>query len=91
MLISHVAMRVTRMPFNNMQELYDSNYKFSVNPATSMWDSFKNGNALWQRIYRDKLEPFKEEREKRYKSTGILTWMMENERSAVFTGALYVM
>ena len=64
MLISHVAMRVTTMPFDNMQELYDSDYKFSVRPGTSMWDAFKNGNAHWQRIYKDKLEPFWEEYKK---------------------------
>ena len=61
MLISHVAMRVSRIPFNNMQELYDSDYKFATCPGTSVWDSFKYGNALWQRIYKDKMEPFEEE------------------------------
>ena len=64
MLISHVAMRVSRIPFNNMQELYDSDYKFATCPGTSVWDSFKYGNALWQRIYKDRLEPFEEEYQK---------------------------
>ena len=92
MLISHVAMRVTTMPFDNMQELYDSDYKFSVRPGTSMWDAFKNGNAHWQRIYKDKLEPFREEYKKVYVNDldGMLKWMLENERSAVYVNPLYI-
>ena len=75
------------MPFNNMQELYDSDYKLANRPGTSNWDSFKYGNALWQRIYKDKLEPFKEE----YKpSTNWLKWLDENERGAVYTGYQYL-
>ena len=44
-----------------MQELYDSDYKFNTAPGTSIWDSFKYGNTLWQRIYKEKLEPFEKE------------------------------
>ena len=54
------------MPFNNMQELYESDYKFANRLGTSHWDAFKYGNALWQRIYKDKLEPFEEEYQKVY-------------------------
>ena len=49
------------MPFNNMQELYDSHYKVYTNPGSSYWDAFKYGNKLWQKIFKYKLEPFEEE------------------------------
>ena len=86
MLISHVAMRVTKMPFNNMHELLDSDYNFNTAPGTSFWDAFKYGNTLWQRIYKVKLEPFEEE----YKITKDdikeqqMEWLLMNEKNALY-------
>ena len=57
MLISYLAQRVTPIPFTNMQELYDSDYILATAPGTSNYDSFKFGNELWKKIYKDKLEP----------------------------------
>ena len=57
MLISYLAQRVTPIPFTNMQELYDSDYILSTTPGTSNFDSFKFGNEVWKKIYKDKLEP----------------------------------
>ena len=56
MLISYLAQRVTPIPFTNMQELYDSDYILATTPGTSNYDSFKYGNELWKKIYKDKLE-----------------------------------
>ena len=74
-----------------MQEFYDSDYTFAIRPATSSWDSFKYGNALWQRIYKDKLEPFEEEFNYLQVTENEMKWIMENERRAVSTESLYVM
>ena len=74
-----------------MQELYDSDYKFANRPGTSHWDAFKYGNALWQRIYKDKLEPFKEEYKTGTYNESPVKWMMENERGAVYIQALYLL
>ena len=82
MLISHVASRVAPMPFNNMQELYDSDYNFMTPPGTSYWDSFKYGNSLWQRLYKDKLEPFGEEY--KLKKFTIKKWLLSNEKNAAY-------
>ena len=60
MLMSYLAMRVTRMPFNNIQELYESTFTLTTVPGSSFWDSFKYGDDLWQRIYKEKLEAFEE-------------------------------
>ena len=79
------------MPFNNMQELYDSDYELVILPGTSRWDAFKYGNALWQRIYKDKLEPFEEEFNYLQVTENEMKWIMENERRAVSTESLYVM
>ena len=57
MLISYLAQRVTPIPFTNMQELYDSDYILAVPPGTSQYDSFKYGNELLKKIYKEKLEP----------------------------------
>ena len=85
MLISYVAMRPTRMPFNNMPELLDSDYSLMTTPGTSNWDAFKYGNVLWQRIYEDKLAPF-EEHYKLYYNTKEkqIEWMMTNDKNAVY-------
>ena len=73
-----------------MQELYDSDYKLANRPGTSNWDSFEYGNALWQRIYKEKLEPFEEEYKNiDYKDNG-MKWLLENERGAVYTGSPYL-
>ena len=58
--MSYLAMRVTRMPFTNMNELHTSDYKLTTAPGSAYWDAFKYGDDLWQRIYRDKLQPFEE-------------------------------
>ena len=57
MLISYLAKRVTPLPFTNMQELYDSDYRLATGPGTSNWDSFEFGNDLWKKIHKEKLEP----------------------------------
>ena len=58
MLMSYLAMRVTQMPFHNMQELYQSDYKLTTVPGSSYWDAFKYGDELWQQIFKDNLQPF---------------------------------
>ena len=60
MLLSYLAMRVTRMPFNNIQELYDSTFVLITRPGSSFWDAFRFGDELWQKIYKEKLEPFQD-------------------------------
>ena len=55
-LISYLAKVVIPMPFSNMAELYESDYQFTTLGESAFSDSFKNGNELWQKIYRDKLE-----------------------------------
>ena len=57
MLISYLAQRVIPIPFTNMQELYDSDYILATAPGTTNYESFKFGNELWKKIYKDKLEP----------------------------------
>ena len=57
MLISYLATRELIFPFSNLQEMYDSDFQFFTLPNSAMMDSFKYGNDLWQKIYKDKLEP----------------------------------
>ena len=73
MITSYLAMRVTRVPFRNMQELYESDYRLSTEIGTSNWDAFKHGNKLWKQIYREKLEPITRE-----KSLGYLLMDVKN-------------
>ena len=61
MLISYLAQRVIQIPFNNMQEFYESDYRLSTTPGTSNWDAFEFGNELWRKIHENKLEPISEE------------------------------
>ena len=56
MLISYLAKIVTPVPFSNMQELYKSDYRLTTKAGSSYFDAFKNGNELWQLIYREKLD-----------------------------------
>ena len=60
MLMSYLAMRVTRLPFHNMQQLYHSDYKLTTVPGSAFWDAFKYGDDLWQQIFKDKLQPFED-------------------------------
>ena len=80
------------MPFNNMQELYDSDYNIMAPPGTSHWDSFKYGNTLWQRIYKDKMEPF--EKEYKLKKLHIkenqIEWLLNNNKDALYSNYLSV-
>ena len=57
MLISYLAQRVIPIPFTNMQELYNSDYRLANNPGSSAWDSFKFGNKLLKEIYLRKMDP----------------------------------
>ena len=66
MLTSYLAMRVIRVPFSNMQELYESDYRLSTEFETSNWDAFKHGNKLWKNIHRLKLEPITREKSLEY-------------------------
>ena len=66
MLTSYLAMRVIRVPFSNMQELYESDYRLSTEFGTSNWDAFKHGNELWKNIHRLKLEPITREKSMEY-------------------------
>ena len=84
MLISHVAERVVRMPFNNMQELYESDYKLSSPPGSTNWDDFKYGNTLWKRIFKDQLEPFEDEYKPLLDAEKQIEWLFTNEKNAVY-------
>ena len=44
-------------PFGNLQEMYESDFQFYTLPNSAMWDSFKHGDDLWKKIYKDMLEP----------------------------------
>ena len=73
------------MPFKNMQEMYDLDYKFFVEPGSSHWDAFKYGNDLRKKIYKEKLEPFEGE----YKSilgdrNRIIDWLLNDNSAAVY-------
>ena len=57
MLISYLAQRVVKIPFYNMQEFYDSDYILATTPGSSFWNAFENGNQLWKKIHKDKLQP----------------------------------
>ena len=57
MLISYLATRTVIYPFNNLQELYESDFQFFTLPNSAMWDSFKYGDDLWQKIFKDMFEP----------------------------------
>ena len=61
MLISEIATRVTRKPFNNMQEVLESDYKVIAIPGSYTWDVFKYGNELRQKIFAEKMEPFEQD------------------------------
>ena len=50
-----------------------------------MWDTFKHGSDLWQRIFRDKLEPHEEEYVP-FMSSNRLTvdWLMRDSKHALY-------
>ena len=52
-----LATRTMSYPFDNLQEMYESDYQFFTLPNSAMMDSFKHGDDLWQKIYKDMLEP----------------------------------
>ena len=85
MLISYLALRIPSFPFTNLQEMYESDYQFYTIPGSSMWDSFKHGDELWQRIYRDKMEPNTEWYEQYQASTDTnLEWLLLDSEHALY-------
>ena len=88
MLVSYLSMRVTRMPFTNMQELYKSDYKFTTIQGSAYHDTFKYGNEMWQKIYKEKLEfPEVIELEKVNKgwAASVIDWMLLDEERAAYS------
>ena len=79
-------MRVTRLPFHNMQQLYRSDYTLSTVPGSSFWDAFKYEDELWQRIYKDKLEPFEEYYNKNIgtDTRSQINWLLLDLQNAVY-------
>ena len=63
-LISEIATRVTRIPFNNMKEVYESDYKVLAMPGSFQWESFKYGNELRRKIFAEKMKPYENEYKK---------------------------
>ena len=86
MLLSYLAMRVTKMPFNNIQELHDSTFVLITLPGSSFWDAFRFGDELWQTIYKEKLEPF-EDYNKLHTSTkeNQVKWLLLGNKNALYT------
>ena len=86
MLMSYLAMRVTILPFHNMQQLYRSDYKLTTVPGSAFWDAFKYGDDLWKRIYRDKLKPF-EEYNKIHATSDVnrhINWLLLDVKNAAY-------
>ena len=81
MLISYLAKIEIPIPFSNMQELYNSEYQVTTLAGSSFSDAFKNGNELWQLIYRDKMEVVNE-----YcgSNEDCLNWLLQNDKNAVY-------
>ena len=62
MLISEIATRVTRIPINNMKDIFESDYKvLTLGPGSVQWDSFKYGNELRKQIFAAKMEPYEQD------------------------------
>ena len=76
MLISYLAKRVIAVPFSNMQELYKSDYRFTTLAESALSDSFKNGDELWQLIFREKLEFFDQ--------INYVDWVLLDANNAVY-------
>ena len=84
-LISYLALRTPSFLFENLQEVYKSDYQFFTIPGSSMWDSFKHGDELWQRIYRDKMEPNTEWYEQYQASTDEnIEWLLIDSKHALY-------
>ena len=86
MLMSYLAMRVTHLPFHNMQQLYQSDYQLTTVPGSAFWDAFKYGDELWQQIFRDKLKPF-EDYNKIHATTDATThikWLLTDLENAAY-------
>ena len=79
-------MRVTRLPFHNMQQLYLSDYTLSTVPGSAFWDAFKYGDDLWQQIYKDKLKPFEEYYNKNIgtDTSSQINWLLLDLENAVY-------
>ena len=86
MLMSYLAMRVTRVPFTSMQECYDSDFTLSTRPGTTFWAAFENGDELWQKIYNEKLKMF-EEYHKLHSGTleNQVKWLLLDNENAAYT------
>ena len=83
MLISNLSKVVIPMPFSNMQELYESDYRFTTLGGSAFSDSFKNGNKLWQLIYREKLEVLDEYCASKQ---DCLDWLLLDTKNAIYYG-----
>ena len=81
MLISYLAKRVTSIPFSNMQELHKSDYRFTTVPGSAFSDAFKNGDELWQLIYREKLQFYDDIGDG---AEGFLDWLLLDPENAVY-------
>ena len=81
MLISNLAKIVIPVPFSNMQELYKSDYRFTTLAASAFSDAFKNGDELWQLIFREKLELLDQHCDS---AEDCLNWVLLDAKNAVY-------
>ena len=81
MLISYLAKIMTPVPFSNMHELYKSDYKFTTLPGSALYDSFRNGDELWQLIHKEKMEVAS-----KYCMTfnDCVNWLLMDPKSAIY-------
>lgn len=85
MLISYLATRTLSFPFDNLQEMYESDFQFYTLPNSAMDESFKNGDELWQKIYKDKLQPNKEWFEEyQGSSSQQIEWLLLDSEHALY-------
>jgi hypothetical protein len=62
MLISQLAIRVTVLPFNSIEQMVQSEYRLYVSPGSANEDDFKySRDTVKQEAWTKKIEPYLEE------------------------------
>ena len=61
--MSHFSVEKTILPFDTLSEMYHkSDFRLALTPKASYEDDFKySTDPLWQKIYKERIEPYLQE------------------------------
>ncbi len=87
MLVSYLAIRVTALPFTNIETLVmNTNYKIALVPGTVYEDTFRYASSpVWMEAFKTRVEPYLNEY---YNYPDIIDLALERSDFAVWNDAL---